>query len=115
MSDCLFCGIVDGKIKANIVYQDDARRRLSKTSIPRRRFIFSSFRASTSPACSISSRDDGAMIGEIFQVAAQLARDHGIAESGFRVVVNSGADAGQSVFHLHYHLLGGRQMTWPPG
>jgi len=59
--------------------------------------------------------DDHALIGQIFQVASRLARDQGIADSGFRVVVNSGADAGQSVFHLHYHLLGGRVMSWPPG
>ena len=59
--------------------------------------------------------DDSELIGEIFQVAARLAREHGISESGFRVGVNSGPDAGQSVFHLHYHLIGGRQMSWPPG
>ena len=58
---------------------------------------------------------NGAVIAEIFQVAARLARDFGIADSGFRVVVNSGPDSGQSVLHLHYHLLGGRQMSWPPG
>ena len=59
--------------------------------------------------------NDSGVIGRIFQVAGQLAREQGIADSGFRVVVNSGADAGQSVSHLHYHLLGGRRMTWPPG
>jgi histidine triad (HIT) family protein len=59
--------------------------------------------------------EDSELIGEVFQVAARLAREHGIGESGFRVVVNSGPDAGQSVFHLHYHLIGGRQMSWPPG
>jgi len=59
--------------------------------------------------------EDSGLIGEIFQVAARLAREHGIAETGFRVVVNSGPDAGQSVLHLHYHLIGGRQMSWPPG
>ena len=58
---------------------------------------------------------DGAVIGHIFEVAGRLAREQGIADGGFRVVVNSGADAGQSVFHLHYHLLGGRRLTWPPG
>jgi histidine triad (HIT) family protein len=58
---------------------------------------------------------DTAVIGAIFMAAAKLARDLGIAESGYRVVVNDGPDAGQSVFHLHYHLLGGRSMRWPPG
>ena len=55
------------------------------------------------------------LIGQIFLVIAKLAREQGIAESGFRVVVNSGADAGQTVFHLHFHLLGGRHFSWPPG
>jgi len=114
MSDCLFCGIADGKIKANLVYQDQAVLAFKDISpkapvhiliIPRKHIV------------SVLDLDanDGAVIGQIFQVAGRLAREQGIAESGFRVVANSGADAGQSVFHLHYHLLGGRQMSWPPG
>ena len=114
MSDCLFCAIVDGKIKANLVYQDDAVLAFKDVApkapvhiliIPRKHIV------------SVLDIDagDGAVIGQIFQVAGRLAREQGIAESGFRVVANSGADAGQSVFHLHYHLLGGRQMSWPPG
>jgi histidine triad (HIT) family protein len=59
--------------------------------------------------------NDQAAIGQIFLVIAKLAREQGIAESGFRVVANSGADAGQTVFHLHFHLLGGRRFGWPPG
>jgi histidine triad (HIT) family protein len=114
MSDCLFCSIVDGKLKANLVYQDEAVLAFKDIApkapvhiliIPREHIV------------SVLDLDanDGAVIGQIFQVAGRLAREQGIAESGFRVVVNSGADAGQSVLHLHYHLLGGRQMTWPPG
>jgi len=114
MSDCLFCGIVEGKVPANIVYQDDSvvvfkdirpRAPVHFLIIPRKHIV------------SVLDIDpnDGALVGQIFQVAARLAREHGVAESGFRVVVNVGADAGQSVFHLHYHLLGGRQMSWPPG
>ncbi|HEV8722135.1 MAG TPA: histidine triad nucleotide-binding protein [Candidatus Binatia bacterium] len=114
MIDCLFCGIVEGKVPANIVYQDDSvvvfkdirpRAPVHFLIIPRKHIV------------SVLDIDpnDGALVGQIFQVAARLAREHGVAESGFRVVVNVGADAGQSVFHLHYHLLGGRQMSWPPG
>ena len=114
MSDCLFCGIVEGKVPANIVYQDDSV------------VVFKDIRPRAPVHLLIISRkhivsvldidpNDGALVGQIFQVAARLAREHGVAESGFRVVVNVGADAGQSVFHLHYHLLGGRQMSWPPG
>jgi histidine triad (HIT) family protein len=114
MSDCLFCGIVDGKINANVVYRDDGivafkdiapKAPVHILIIPRKHLVSVSDIAET----------DRGLIGEIFQVAARLAREQGIADSGYRVVVNSGADAGQSVFHLHYHLLGGRRMKWPPG
>lgn len=114
MSDCLFCGIVEGKIKGNIVYQDNSvvafkdinpKAPVHVLIIPRRHVA----------GILDLNADDGALIGHIFEIAARLAREQGIADSGFRVVVNSGADAGQSVFHLHYHLLGGRRMTWPPG
>jgi histidine triad (HIT) family protein len=114
MSDCLFCGIADGKIKANLVYQDEALLAFKDIApkapvhiliIPRKHIV---------SVLDIEANDSG-VIGRIFQVAGQLAREQGIADSGFRMVVNSGADAGQSVSHLHYHLLGGRRMTWPPG
>ncbi|MFQ5541883.1 MAG: HIT domain-containing protein, partial [Candidatus Binatia bacterium] len=58
---------------------------------------------------------DKALFGDILYAATRLARDHGISEDGFRVVFNCGAGAGQSVFHIHLHLLGGRAFTWPPG
>lgn len=58
---------------------------------------------------------DADMVGKVFEVAADLARSEGLSEGGFRVVVNTGAAAGQTVSHLHFHLLGGRDMTWPPG
>ena len=114
MSDCLFCGIGEGTIKANIVYQNDLvvafkdigpKALVHILIIPRKHIV----------GVLDVTADDGAVIAEIFQVAARLAREFGIADSGFRVVVNSGPDSGQSVFHLHYHLLGGRQMSWPPG
>ena len=114
MSDCLFCGIVDGRVKADLVHQDDAvvafndigpKAPVHILIIPRKHVA----------SVSEITESDHALIGAIFQVAAKLARERGIAESGYRVVVNSGADAGQSVFHIHYHLLGGRQLGWPPG
>jgi histidine triad (HIT) family protein len=114
MSNCLFCGIAEGKGKANLIYQDDAvvafkdivpKAPAHVLIIPRKHIV----------SVSDIEDQDQSLVGRIFQVAARLARDLGIADSGYRVVVNSGPDAGQSVFHLHYHLLGGRQMTWPPG
>jgi histidine triad (HIT) family protein len=114
MSDCLFCRIVEGKVPANVVYRDDSvvafrditpRAPVHILLIPRKHIV----------SVLDVEPNDGVLVGQIFQVAARLAREQGIAESGFRVVVNVGPDAGQSVFHLHYHLLGGRQMGWPPG
>jgi histidine triad (HIT) family protein len=114
MSDCLFCGIIDGSVKANVVYQNDQivafkdinpKAPVHVLIIPRKHIV----------GVLDVAVADGALIAEIFQVAARLARELRIADSGFRVVVNSGPDSGQSVFHLHYHLLGGRQMDWPPG
>jgi len=114
MSDCLFCGIVDGKIKANIVHQSERIVAFKDITPKAPVHILIIPRKHVAKVLDIEA-DDAALIGEIFQVAGRLAREHGIADSGFRVVVNSGADAGQTVFHLHYHLLGGRQMGWPPG
>jgi histidine triad (HIT) family protein len=114
MADCLFCGIIEGRIKGAIVYQDDAvvafkdigpKAPVHILIVPRKH------------VASVSDLEaaDGPLVGAIFIAAAKLAKDFGIAESGYRVVVNNGAAAGQSVFHLHYHLLGGRQLGWPPG
>ena len=114
MRDCLFCGIVEGRVNAKVLYRDDAvvafsdikpRARVHILIIPRKHIV----------SVLDIEPDDNALIGQIFQVAARLAHENGIAESGFRVVVNAGPDARQSVFHLHYHLLGGRHMGWPPG
>jgi len=114
MSECLFCAIGEGKVPANRMYQDDSivafkditpRAPVHILIIPRKHIA----------SVADISEADRVLIGRIFEVAAQLARDQGIADRGYRIVVNSGADAGQSVFHLHYHLLGGRPMSWPPG
>ncbi len=114
MSECLFCGIIDGRIKGDIVYQDPSilafkdvqpRAPVHLLIVPRKH-IATLLDLETS---------DGALVGEIFRVAGRLAEEQGIAKRGFRVVVNCGAEAGQSVFHLHFHLLGGRALGWPPG
>ena len=114
MRDCLFCGVVEGKIKGNIVYQDDSVVAFKDINPKAPVHVLTIPRRHVAGVLDLKA-DDGAVIGHIFEIAARLAREQGIADSGFRVVVNSGADAGQSVFHLHYHLLGGRRMTWPPG
>jgi histidine triad (HIT) family protein len=114
MAGCLFCGVIEGKIPANLVYQDERVVAFKDINPQAPVHILIIPRKHVAGVLDIVP-EDHALIGVIFEVAARLAREHGIANSGFRVVVNSGSDAGQSVFHLHYHLLGGRRMGWPPG
>ena len=114
MSDCLFCGIIEGRVKGNLVYEDESVVAF-KDIVPR-----APVHVLIVPRKHIATlvelqRPDNVVIGEIFNVAGRLAQQFGIAQTGYRVVVNCGADAGQTVFHLHFHLLGGRQMGWPPG
>ena len=114
MSDCLFCGIIDGTIKADIVYRDETVVAF-KDIVPRAPVHILIIPRAHIATISDLAPADGALVGAIFLAAAKLVEEFGIAESGYRVVVNCGPDAGQTVFHLHYHLLGGRQMGWPPG
>lgn len=113
MTDCLFCKIIDGKIPAKKVYEDD------------RTFVFEDIRPQAPTHVLIipkrhivgldqASEADADIIGYCQLVAARIARDRKL-ERGYRTVLNVGPDSGQSVFHLHLHLLGGRPMTWPPG
>lgn len=112
--ECLFCRIVRGETPSEKVYEDpsvvafkDIRPRapVHLLIVPRRHI----------ETLLEVAEGDKELIGHIFRVAASLARDHGVAESGFRVVVNCGPAAGQSVYHIHFHLLGGRALSWPPG
>ena len=114
MSDCLFCGIVKGEIKGSIVYQDNSVVAFKDVNPKAPVHLLIVPRKHISTLLDLQPEDQ-TLIGDIFSVANQLARDHGISKDGFRVVANCGAGAGQSVFHLHFHLLGGRSMTWPPG
>ena len=114
MSDCLFCDIIEGKTKAKMVYQNELVVAFNDIGPKAPVHILIIPRKHIAGVLDITE-DDGAVIAEVFRVAARLAGELGIADRGFRVVVNSGPDSGQSVFHLHYHLLGGRQMSWPPG
>lgn len=112
MDDCLFCKIIQGAIPATKVYEDDtvlAFRDIQPQApthilvIPKAHFS------------SISTATDPALVGTVMLQAANIARSEGLEESGFRLVTNHGEGAGQSVFHWHVHLLGGRPMRWPPG
>ncbi|MBI5655851.1 MAG: HIT domain-containing protein [Geobacter sp.] len=114
MEDCIFCKIVDGRLPAKKVYEDELIIAIEDISpvapvhlllIPKRHFV-------NSLDMQVSDRE---LVGHIFLVAAEIARSKGIAENGFRIVNNNNAGAGQSVFHIHFHLLAGRTFTWPPG
>ncbi len=114
MSDCLFCGIIKGDIKGDFVYQDESVVAFKDINPKAPVHILIVPRKHVATLLDLEQTDKG-LIGDVFCVAARLAKDQGIAEDGFRVVVNCGAGAGQSVFHIHFHLLGGRSLTWPPG
>jgi histidine triad (HIT) family protein len=115
MSDpCLFCNIVAGAIPAKPVYEDS--RTLAFTDInPQAPVHLLVIPKQHIPSAHELDATDNELVGHIFQVIAKLAKDTGIAEDGYRVVTNNGPAAGQSVFHLHFHLIGGRDLSWPPG
>jgi histidine triad (HIT) family protein len=116
MSDpkCLFCKVISKEIAAAVVFEDDrsvAFRDINPQApvhiliIPRKHIH----------SLDTARAEDEPELGHLFTVAAQLAREEGIDKSGYRTVVNTGPGAGQSVFHVHMHLLGGRTLHWPPG
>lgn len=114
MSDCLFCKMASGAIKPAIVHEDTdflAFRDINPQA-PTHVLVIPKRHIST---LNDLSSADAATIGGMHLVAKQIALKEGIAERGYRTVMNCNAEAGQTVFHLHLHLLGGRQMHWPPG
>ena len=111
---CLFCRIVAGGIPARIAYEDD--HTIAFRDIDPRAPVHVLIIPRVHIACvDRIGHDDITTAGRLMFVARNLARDLGIADSGYRLVVNSGADGGQSVDHIHMHLLGGRPLKWPPG
>ena len=109
--NCLFCRVAAGEIPANIVYSDAAALAFRDINPQAPTHIL------VIPRAHLASLNDaeGHDLGLLLQAAARVARQEGLAEDGYRVVINTGADAGQTVFHLHLHLLGGRPLAWPPG
>ena len=112
--DCLFCKIVAGQIKAGVVYEDEhavAFRDINPQAPVHVLVIPREHVASLNDA----GQWDAARLGHLLHVAARVARAQGVEKGGYRTVINTGADAGQSVFHVHVHVLGGRHLSWPPG
>ena len=114
MVDCIFCKIRDGAIGADVIHTDaealafrdlNPQAPLHALIIPRRHIA----------SLNDLTTEDNALVGHLFQVAQSLARSAGYAESGYRTVFNTGPHAGQSVHHIHLHVLAGRHLGWPPG
>ncbi len=113
-SDCIFCKIAAGDIEEDIVYQSEelVGFRDLNPQAPTHVLIIPRRHIST---INDITESDAEMIGQLFVAAKEIAAQEGISEPGYRVTMNCNAGAGQSVFHVHLHLLGGRQFTWPPG
>jgi len=114
MNDCLFCKIAAGSAPSARVEETDTLLAFDDVNpvapthvliIPKKHI----------DSCVELTENDRSLVGEIHLLAVKIAKQRGLARSGFRLVTNTGPTAGQSVFHLHYHLIGGRVMNWPPG
>jgi histidine triad (HIT) family protein len=114
MPECLFCSIINREINASIVYEDDRIVAFNDINpqgpthvlvVPRRHIA----------SLNDLTPDDNELVGEVVRRAALIAKDRGISAGGFRTVFNTNRDAGQTVNHIHLHLIGGRSMHWPPG
>ena len=112
--NCLFCKMVSGEIKPNLVYDDaevmafndiNPQAPLHALVIPKRHIA----------TLNDTTEADAPLLGKLVHTATHIAREAGVAEGGYRLVMNCNADAGQSVFHIHLHVLGGRKLRWPPG
>lgn len=114
MSDCLFCKIVDKKIPAKVVHEDDQTLAFDDIhpQAPVHTLVIPKRHVATVQDC---GAQDQSLLGQLMLTCAKVAKLKGLAESGYRVAMNTGADGGQTVFHLHLHVMGGRHMGWPPG
>lgn len=113
MDDCLFCKISRGEIPAEKLFEDDDVVAFHDINPQAPKHFLVIPRKHISGPGSMQEEDE-ALIGKVMRVGAELAKQQGIGD-GFRVVFNNGAEAGQTVFHVHMHILGGRSMSWPPG
>ena len=114
MSDCLFCKIIRHEIPASIEYEDERVLAFNDINPQAPTHVLLVPKRHIATLSELSVEDDQ-LLGEIVRRAAAIAKARGIAAGGFRTVFNTNRDAGQTVFHVHLHLLGGRSMTWPPG
>ena len=114
MPQCLFCQIVSHEINATIVYEDDRVVAFNDINPQGPTHVLVVPRRHISTLNDLTEEDDQ-IVGEVVRRAAAIAKSRGISASGFRTVFNTNREAGQTVFHIHLHLIGGRSMHWPPG
>ncbi len=112
--DCIFCKIASKAIPATLIYDDDQIVAFHDNA-PRPRRIFYSYRISTSLLSTNWGKENSDLISHMILTATQLAKDLSLADDGYRLVWNCNRQGGQAVYHIHLHLLGGRNMHWPPG
>ena len=112
--DCLFCNIAKGKIPVKLLYEDELAVAFDDINPQAPVHFLVIPKKHIAKALDLTA-EDNALVGHLYQVANKIARDKGIAERGHRLVMNCNAEAGQTVWHVHLHVLGGRPMHWPPG
>lgn len=114
MSDCIFCKIIAGEIPSKKVTETDDLFAFEDINPQAPTHILIIPKKHIASGLGLGE-EDKSVIGNVFLLANQIAKERGIDKSGFRVVTNTGPDAGQMVFHIHFHMFGGRPMNWPPG
>jgi histidine triad (HIT) family protein len=114
MTACLFCNVVDRTIQSTIAYEDEHALAFQDIHPQAPVHILVIPKRHIQSVQNLEDRD-APLLGHLLMICVKLAKQKGIADSGYRIVTNSGPHAGQTVHHLHFHLLGGRSMTWPPG
>jgi len=112
--DCLFCQISDGKIPAKIIYQDEKAIAFNDINPQAPTHVLIVPREHIATINDLQ-KNHHELIGHLFQIAKNIAAEKGMSEDGYRVVMNCNKHGGQAVYHIHLHLLGERQMAWPPG
>lgn len=112
--DCVFCQIVDKKMSSEMIYEDDGLVAFHDINpqapshiliVPKKHI----------PRLSLMEDDDAPLLGKMVALAKNIAKDNHFGDKGFRIAINEGKDGGQTIFHLHMHLLSGRRLMWPPG
>lgn len=114
MSECLFCKIVEKKIPAKLVHEDEHTLAFDDINPHAPIHILVIPKKHVSAVQDCTTQDQG-LLGYLLLSCAKVAKQKGLVESGYRIVTNTGPDGGQTVFHLHLHVMGGRPMNWPPG